>query len=770
MNYKNFTSESVCAGHPDKVCDQISDAVLDEAYKQDKYSRVAVENLATKGRFIMAGEVTSKAKLDFRKIAKKVIKKLGYTDPNLGFDYKTTPIDVYIHKQSPDISQSVDEGGAGDQGCIKKGSLVKTDKGYMFIEDIKRGMRVITPYGYKKVLGSQKTGVKEIIELKFKSGRVLQCTPDHQLLCFQKNGELYWKQAAKLNKSDFICLLKPSSFKNSYCSSKVSQKSFFTKYNHKIYGPEKVVLDEDLGYILGLIMGDGSINSKKWIIISFGKNKALALTVKKILDKKFPNQWRLIENKDNIDLKIDSVLARKHLENLGVLYQTGPYKTTPKTILTSPISVIKSYLRGLFDSGGPITGSQKENIRIRLSSPSYKLLQESQLLLAELEIKTTILLNASKKRPVNRQPQNSFKYDNYVLSVKGSRSCQNFAKKIGFKQPKQVLRMKKYFSQVKNKPENSPGIYLLPHPKKDELIPEKLLGKTYPFTIGVLTKKIKRPKAEVYDLEIKEKNMFSANGIYVHNSMFGYACKETPQLMPAPIIIAHKLAKRLDEVREKKIVSYLRPDGKSEITLEYDKGKPIKVNHVVLAAAHQKGVENGQLKKDLFKHVVKPVLAKFKLKTKINKLIVNGGWTWHIGGPASDTGETGRKIIVDTYGGMGRHGGGCFSGKDLTKVDRSGAYACRFLAKNILAAGLADRVEVKVAYVIGQPNPLERGIETFGTEKKSIKEIEKFAFKLLDLSVPNILKKLNLRQPIYQKTAAYGHFGRDSFPWEKIVV
>lgn len=369
MNYKYFTSESVCAGHPDKICDQVSDACLDAAYKQDPLSRVAVECLATKNYFAMAGEVTTKAKLDFEKIGRQTIKKLGYTNPEFKFHYQKSPLVVKIHKQSPDISQGVDIGGAGDQGM-----------------------------------------------------------------------------------------------------------------------------------------------------------------------------------------------------------------------------------------------------------------------------------------------------------------------------------------------------------------------------------------------------------------MFGYACKETKQLMPAPIIIAHRLAQKIDEVREKKAIPYLRPDGKSQVKVGYEKGKPVSVEQVVLAVPHGPQVVNEQIKKDLFEKVVMPVLKKFKFKIGIKDLVVNGTGRWEIGGPVSDTGETGRKIIVDTYGGMGRHGGGCFSGKDLTKVDRSGAYACRFLAKNIVAAGLADRVEVKVAYVIGQAKPLDRGIETFGTEKKPRKVIEDFAWKLLDLSVPSILETLDLRRPIYKKTACYGHFGRDSFPWEKIVV
>lgn len=365
----SFTSESVCSGHPDKICDQVSDSVLDEAYKTDPHSRVAVESLATFNQFVMAGEVTSRAKLDFEKIARSVIKRLGYTRKEFNFDCKNTPVKVYIHQQSPDISQGVDVGGAGDQGM-----------------------------------------------------------------------------------------------------------------------------------------------------------------------------------------------------------------------------------------------------------------------------------------------------------------------------------------------------------------------------------------------------------------MFGFACRETRELMPAPIIIAHRLAEKIDKVREEKIIPYLRPDGKTEVRVKYEKGKPVLVERVVLAVPHEPEMENQEIKKDLYKKIVVPVLEKFGFKINIKDLVVNGTGRWLVGGPASDTGVTGRKIIVDTYGGMARHGGGCFSGKDLTKVDRSGAYACRFLAKNIVAAGLAERVEVRVAYVIGQTEPLDKEIETFGTEKKSLKIIKDFAFGLLDLSVPQILNKLDLRQPIYEKTASYGHFGRDRFPWEKIVI
>lgn len=253
--------------------------------------------------------------------------------------------------------------------------------------------------------------------------------------------------------------------------------------------------------------------------------------------------------------------------------------------------------------------------------------------------------------------------------------------------------------------------------------------------------------------------------------MFGYATNETPEYMPLPLILAHRLVERMDEMREQKILPFLRPDGKSEVKVVYENDKPVAVDRIVLAVPHDQKVTNTVLKQKLYEKVIKPVLKKYSMTPpSLDHVIVNGSkGKWAIGGPSSDTGVTGRKIIVDTYGAFSRHGGGAFSGKDPTKVDRSGAYAARFIAKNIVAKGLADRAEVRVAYVIGQREPLAKAIETFGTEKKPLAEIEAYAWKLLDLSVPGILKGLNLRRPIYQETARYGHFGRNGFPWEKVL-
>lgn len=259
-----------------------------------------------------------------------------------------------------------------------------------------------------------------------------------------------------------------------------------------------------------------------------------------------------------------------------------------------------------------------------------------------------------------------------------------------------------------------------------------------------------------------------AGGAGDQGMMFGYAVKETPQLMPLPIVLAHELAKGMDEMQKEKM-SFLRPDGKSEVCVKYENGKPVSIEQIVLAKPFSSDLDKESVRQDLYKNVVVPILGKYGMDiVSIDKVILNGTGKWDIGGPASDTGVTGRKIIVDTYGGMARIGGGCFSGKDPTKVDRSAAYAARFLAKNIVAAGLAGRCEVQLAYAIGYRDPISKSVEAFGTNKKDIKLIEDFAWGLLDLSVEGIIDGLNLRNPIYEKTARYGHFGNEEYSWEKI--
>jgi S-adenosylmethionine synthetase len=288
-----------------------------------------------------------------------------------------------------------------------------------------------------------------------------------------------------------------------------------------------------------------------------------------------------------------------------------------------------------------------------------------------------------------------------------------------------------------------------------------LHGQSADIALGV-DKALEAKSGEMTEAEIE------AVGAGDQGMMFGFACNESPELMPLTIALSHRLTRRLSEIRKSGQLSYLRPDGKAQVTVEYAYGVPKRVDTVLVSTQHDAGVSQEQIRNDVIEHVIKAVIPSELLDEK-TKYFVNPTGRFVVGGPMGDAGLTGRKIIVDTYGGIARHGGGAFSGKDPTKVDRSAAYAARYVAKNIVAAGLADRFEVQLSYAIGVAKPLSISVETFGTGKVADEVLQRLIDQHFDLRPGAIIRDLNLRRPIYRKTAAYGHFGRDDIdaPWEK---
>lgn len=286
----------------------------------------------------------------------------------------------------------------------------------------------------------------------------------------------------------------------------------------------------------------------------------------------------------------------------------------------------------------------------------------------------------------------------------------------------------------------------------------------YDEEFEVITK-VSKQSQEIYQAVMHDEDEMGAGD---QGIMFGYACNDTANYMPMPIDLAHKLAHQLEQVRKNEVNSLLRPDGKTQVTVQYEDNKPVRIETIVISTQHDPSISQTQLRKKMIEEVIRPVIDPAMIDEE-TKFLINPSGSFIVGGPFGDSGTTGRKIVVDTYGGMGRIGGGCFSSKDPSKVDRSAAYYCRFVAKNLVAAGLADRLEIEVSYAIGQSEPVSIWVETFGNANVSEEEIIDVINKNFDFRVSHILKQLDLKKPIYSRYSAYGHFGRDLCSWEELI-
>ena len=724
-----LTSESVNIGHPDKICDVISDSILDTVLRQDPNAHVAIE-CSVKGYVLfLFGEIRTSASVDYKQIARGTLNYIGYN----GDQFEIIQL---ISGQSAEINKAVSDGketGAGDQGCIKKGTLISTKRGFVPIEHVIVGDEILTSQGYKKCYHVQKTGTLPTIKLTTNLGRELYLTPDHKIFTIEEG----WVEA----QNSLGYTLNTDSYN---VSNKNSTWYTLMKYDNwhggKLTANNKtLILDKNLAYLMGFLIGDGCITSEKKFTfachmpdkINAIKNKIISCFPEATVTE-FPN-----------GITVNSVLYRKALYKLGLGYWKSNTKQIPYSILENSLEIQRAFLKGYFDADGTAVVYSKDNgtlvAKVSVASVSMTLLQQTSLLLRNNGINCYLGINGVSTNP--KIPSN---YMSYRINIRGYESYVLFNEIIGF--------------DVQHKKE-----------KLEYYINNHYSTRKIPKTETVVSIE-KADTYDVYDLSIEEVPEFYANGILVHNCIWGYACNETKELMPLPIMIAHELMKVYDIYRRNINTKY-KPDAKSQVSVIYSKDKPIGISNIIVSVSHEKGLNIETIKQDIQENVIIPALKKFdylNLSTKETTYMINPGGEFTSYGSEADGGTTGRKIAVDTYGSLGKFGGGALSSKDPTKVDRSGAYYARYVAKNVVAAGLADKCEIQVSYAIGQPKPTSIYINCFGTNTLEMPQIYKWVNGLFDFSVDNMINELNLRRPIYRKTACYGHFGREEFPWEKI--
>lgn len=793
-----ITSEYVGFGHPDIIADTISDSVLDSCVSLDRHARVAIETMVVGKHVVLGGEITINEVYEdeIEERVNNAVFDVVSMNQNNGIQKLTTEkvkIKQHIRTQSPEIAMGVDSGGAGDQGCLKSGTLVRTSNGYVKIEDVKVGDYVNTHAGLKKVLVAKKTGTLPVVKITLKNGYVLECTADHKILCFNKNGE-YWKEAGKLTSEDLVCVLKENEFKANDCCVSEIDKNIFTQANgsDKILGDTRLELNEDIAYIIGLSLGNGYLGDDSSISISFGKNESDAILMKEYFSVSTGLNWNLYTGADgNYSLVCSSVLLRKHFENFGVGYEKSPIKTTPHAILKSKRSVIENYIAGLFDSDGTIVlgvGRNGNNAKLKLSSSSYALLQEVQLLLKDFNVDSTIVFNTKSGSPVGKKGRNGETYfsnfDSYVLHVVGINSIRNFYNNINFKHhTSRQEKLKTYCEQTKHILQEK-DTHLVPELSRNRLIGENKSGRNLPYYLYAV-KSVEDTKeiSDVYDLEIEDIHAFSGNGIIVHNCMFGFSCNHNVDRLPTPLYLSRLVAISLNKITlgvtglkiqldTYDMRHYLYGDVKTQFTVEYDKLSNTfgKIRHIVCSIHHGKDVTTEQVR-EWIKHFIINLIDKHYPQGKVEEaqFHINSTGAFTIGGSDADTGMTGRKLAVNTYGGFAHLGGGALCGKDVTKVDRSGALMTRYVANQIIKEGLANIVEIGISYGIGLAEPLSVTLIRNDKPENEQKIIDKIMS--YDYRPQSIIYNLRLKDQKYVDCAMFGHFGIQPFgqvyPWEK---
>ena len=663
MEKRLFTSESVTEGHPDKMCDAISDAILDALMEKDPMSRVACETCATTGLVMVMGEITTNAYVDIQKIVRETVREIGYDRAKYGFDCDTCGVVVAIDEQSTDIAMGVNKAlearektmtedeldaiGAGDQGMMFGFASNETEE-YMPY-----------PISLAHKLTRQLTKVR-------KDGTLKYLRPDGKsqvTVEYDENGKPYRLDAVVLSTQH---------------DDAVTQEQIHEDIKKYVFDPvlpagmvdenTKFYINPTGRFVIGGPHGDSGLTGRKIIVDTYGGYAR--------------HGGGAFSGKDCTKVDRSAAYAARYVA-----------KNMVAAGLADKCEVQLSYAIGVahptsieVDTFG--TGKLSDDRLVEIIREHFDLRPAGIIKMLDL------------RRPIYKQ---TAAYGHF--------------------------------------------------------------GRTESTDIAMGVNKA---------LEAREKTMtedeLDAIGAGDQGMMFGFASNETEEYMPYPISLAHKLTRQLTKVRKDGTLKYLRPDGKSQVTVEYDEnGKPYRLDAVVLSTQHDDAVTQEQIHEDIKKYVFDPVLPAGMVDEN-TKFYINPTGRFVIGGPHGDSGLTGRKIIVDTYGGYARHGGGAFSGKDCTKVDRSAAYAARYVAKNMVAAGLADKCEVQLSYAIGVAHPTSIEVDTFGTGKLSDDRLVEIIREHFDLRPAGIIKMLDLRRPIYKQTAAYGHFGRTDvdLPWEKL--